>query len=437
MLKRFYLLATLFLFLGINLNAQEREVLILKGRITTASSEAPLPATNIFNITSQQGTTSDRIGEFELRIIELPALLQFTHVGYETLAIWINDSTSNWLDVKLHPYFETLPDVIVSAKPIVEPLTKPTYTVRDYIFHEDKVLLATLPGMRKGTSLVLIDDEGMALNSISIKKIKKFDGLVESCVGTKHLLTDIENYLIKLEGNRLELEVYGTRKQYGKEIEPCVGKIDSLIIYRFRYCIGQLLRFQGYEVGSEKRFLMAEVANDDNLKRRYREELAASIGYIDHMDMSWEEKQLELKRALENNMDIAGLVNLFYKPINIPLLQIGQQFLIFNYLKSQIQVYDEHGEEAGAIPITYQKEKKWDGDVIMDKMLNEAYTIFNHPKGKVVRKINLEDGSLGRPILIECAMVEQIKVNNGNLFFLESGTGVGAFNRVLKKVKLD
>jgi hypothetical protein len=105
-------------------------------------------------------------------------------------------------------------------------------------------------------------------------------------------------------------------------------------------------------------------------------------------------------------------------------------------LKNKIQVYDEEGMEISAIPITFQQEEKWEGDVILDEYLGNAYTLFDHPKGKVIRQVKLVDGTLSGPVLIDCAMVESIKVNNGKMYYLESGRGSEAYNRVLRKVKL-
>lgn len=436
MIKEQIALLVLFYLFVCPLVAQQDSSFIVSGRITIADTKEVLPLVNVFNISSQNGVTSNEKGEFELQIDNWPALLQFTFIGYETLALWIDKPQEKWLDIQMHPYFKTLPDVVVSAKPIIETITKPTYTVRDYVFIGDKILIATLPGIKDGNALVLIDEDGNALDSISIKHIRHFDFLHKSCLDKIHLVSRMEHFEILTEGDKIEILKGGTRKEFSRQIEPCVASTDSLMIYRFRYCVGQLLQFKAFDKNSSNDFIMAEVADDDNVGRRFREELAHKIGYIDYLNISWEEKQLELKRTLENDMKLASLIHLFYKPINIPVLNIGAQVMLFNHLKNRIQVYNKSGMELSAIPITFQKEKKWEGDVIFDELAGNVYTLFDHPKGKVIREVYMEDGTLGSPVLIDCAMVESIKVNNGKMYYLESGRGAEAYNRVLRKVKL-
>jgi hypothetical protein len=197
-----------------------------------------------------------------------------------------------------------------------------------------------------------------------------------------------------------------------------------------------MLRFVACGKRDSAHFVMAEVTNDENLERRFREELASSVGYIDYLDFNWEQKQLELRKVMLNNMELARLIRLFYKPIDIPILNIGQQLVLFNHIHGKLDYFDWNGKELNSVPIQFQKEKNWDQKIIFDELKQNVYTLFDHPKGKVLRQLHIQDGTLGSPIFMECAMVEQIKVNNGNLYYLESGREVAAHNRVLKKVSL-
>jgi CarboxypepD_reg-like domain len=424
------------LFFSKLLSAQVDSTFTLRGIITIAETKATLPMVNVFNITSQKGSTSDENGNFEIKINSLPSLIQFTHIGYEVKALWLEKVEKNNLRVEMEVASTSLPDVIISAKPVIETITKPTYTVRDYVFYEDKILLATLPGLSKGNALVLINAEGEALDSLSLKGIRRFDFLHKSCTDKIHLVTETQVFEIALDSQGLRISHEHLRADFGRTVLPCVSATDSLFIFSFRYYIGQLLRFIAYAKSDSAHFVMAEVANDENLERRFREELSFSVGYIDYLDLSWEQKQMELRKAMLNNMELAGLIRLFYKPLDIPILNIGQQFVLFNHIHGKLDCFDAKGKEINSVPIQFQTEKSWDKKIIFDEFKQNVYTLFDHPKGKVLRQVHIEDGTLGSPVLIECAMVEQIKVHNGNLYYLESGRATTGYNRVLRKVSL-
>ncbi len=413
----------------------------VEGRVVDTETDRPLPYVNIYNLNSQTGTTTDESGYFKLKTGQWPAQLQFSHIGYETLALWLDKPGDQWLDIRLHPYFSTLPDVVVSAQPVIETLTKPTYTVRDYSFVEERLLLLTLPGMREGNSLVLIDEEGEALVTQKLNKLRNFEFLHKSCTGRIHLVTHTQDIEIQADTAAILIGKEYPRKTFSRLVEPCVAATDSLVILRHRYCIGQLLEFRGYEKYSDREFSLAIVANDENLERRYSEELAPTVGFIDMLDISWEEKQAMLTRVLENeldahNVELLGWVRLFYQPIDAPLFQIGSQLLLFNHLADKLAVFDPYGKHLSDIPINYHKDKKWDQRILADAITGNVYTAFNHPEGKLIRQINTTNGTLGPPVLIKCVYVENMKVNNGHLYYLESGPTTSDYNRVLRKVRL-
>ena len=71
-----------------------------------------------------------------------------------------------------------------------------------------------------------------------------------------------------------------------------------------------------------------------------------------------------------------------------------------------------------------------------DELEDKVYTLFDHKKGKILRQINMLDGTLGAPALIDCNLVEKVKVNGGVVFYLESGSDLAGYNRVLRTIDL-
>jgi len=417
-------------------HGQQDSTFLIKGRVVDAATQQAMEAVNIYSLTGLKGISTNEDGTFELQIESLPNQIQFSYIGYETLAIWIDNAGEQWLDIQLHQYYSTLPDVVVSAKPKIEEITHKEYTVRDFVFYENDILIMTYPGMTDGNMLVLIDIDGKAKDSLSLKGMKRIEFLSKSCLGNVHLVTETHDYQIGIDSTGINIHSTHNRNVYSRMLEPCVAATERHLYYRFRYCLGQVLKFEGFDRESEHQFTISEISGDENAERRYEEELAAEVGYIDYLDLSWEEKQMVLQRHLQGNAKLANLIHLFYQPIYVPMINLGSQLCIFNHVNDVLELYDSNGSFQRKVPINYHKIEKWDTRILYDKFTENVYTIFDHPKGKVIRELDTENGTLGSPVLIDCAFIEKIKVRDGVLFYLESGASLEAANRILHKVKI-
>ena len=65
------------------------------------------------------------------------------------------------------------------------------------------------------------------------------------------------------------------------------------------------------------------------------------------------------------------------------------------------------------------------------------YTVFNTKKGKTIHRINLIDGTTQPALFLEGTFVEKMLIEDGFLFYLESGRINAERNRILQRVKLD
>ena len=426
-----------FLFLlSLTIYGQKDTSFLIKGRVVDAATQQPMEAVNVFSLTELNGISTKEDGTFELKVESLPNQIQCSYIGYETLAVWINEKGEQWLDIQLHQYYSTLPDVVVSAKPKIEEITHKEYTVRDFVFYENDILIMTYPGMQDGNMLVLIDLKGKAKDSLSIKGIKRIEFLKKSCLGNIHLVTETHDYQVGIDSAGIKIISEDNRKKYSKVLEPCVAATERHLYYRFRFCLGQVLKFQGYDKESDHQFTISEVVNGENMERRYEEELAGEVGYIDYLDLSWEEKQNLLQRHLQGNTKLANLVHLFYQPVYVPMINLGAQLCIFNHVNDVLELYDSHGAFQRKVPINYHKVDKWDAQILHDAFTGKVYTLFDHAKGKVVREVDVENGTLGGAVLIDCTFIEKMKVRDGVLYYLESGASLSAANRILHKVKI-
>lgn len=83
----------------------------VKGQVTDAATEEPIPGVNVFIKDTSIGTTTDFNGEFELSVPDLEVVLSFSFVGYMSQDVELNGRSE--VTVSLEQDIQMLDDIIV------------------------------------------------------------------------------------------------------------------------------------------------------------------------------------------------------------------------------------------------------------------------------------------------------------------------------------
>jgi hypothetical protein len=111
---RFYIL--ILLFLPFFVAAQISGPTIVKGRITDAVTNEPLPLVAVVFVKTITGTTSDMNGNYYLTGKKYSNKVQFSCLGYETVELPVLTGQTQTLDVRLKPQTKQLNEVVVKPK---------------------------------------------------------------------------------------------------------------------------------------------------------------------------------------------------------------------------------------------------------------------------------------------------------------------------------
>lgn len=439
--QKFCLIIFAFLSLFTEVNAQKRSPFQIRGQVIDAASRQYMAGVTIYNPANGKGTYSDFDGAFRIEADSLPAKIRFSFIGYETFYLVLDEVPKDILSIKLKAQATDLPGIEVTAKIKIEEITEKEYTVKDFLLKEDKILLLAYEGIAKGNELVLMDFDGKILDSYSIKDIKFIENLHKGCLGGLHMIQAIIDYEIGIDSNKIKIIAENDRKLFDQVIEPCITSTEDFVYYKQTRKLSQVVHYQVFSRkdirnrDEEKKYAFISVVNEKEM-RRYDEEVAPSLGYLDDLPLDATEKENLLRRKMEDNLQLAMLIRLFYKPIYVPLFNLGHELCVFNHIEKKMVFYEHDGTFIDETKINYTELENWDEKILFDEFRKVAYAIFNHPKGKELRSINMTDGSLGAPILIECIYIEKMIAHNGHIFYLESGLKESERNRVLHKVKL-
>lgn len=87
---------------------------VITGVVLDADTGETLPSVTLFDFANTEGTITNAAGEFELRLVKVPAKIDVRHIGYESIQIEVTNETSSNLEILLVPVTYTLEEVFVS-----------------------------------------------------------------------------------------------------------------------------------------------------------------------------------------------------------------------------------------------------------------------------------------------------------------------------------
>ncbi|MBW6480393.1 MAG: TonB-dependent receptor [Bacteroidales bacterium] len=123
-------ITVLILFMWITLSPAGATPPVVKGKVTDASNQSPLPGANVI-FAPGQGTVTNDLGLYQLRLQPGEYTLQFRFIGYHTVLsqISVSDGDTILLNVSIEPEVTRLNQVIVSASRVEQRVAESTVSV--------------------------------------------------------------------------------------------------------------------------------------------------------------------------------------------------------------------------------------------------------------------------------------------------------------------
>ncbi len=444
--KIFLLLFSLFLFE--KMHAQTP--LQIQGVVLNSQTKESLSNVNVSQKKGKgSGTTTNGDGFFQMEISDLPTTLSFSFVGFETRILKIENVETREFIIELRPTASALPEVSVSAKRKVDTVFFEPYSIVDYIFFENKILLLAHRNSIEKYSLIALDEKtNKPIAQISLKNYFP-KGLLQHCTGEVFLVTEKNVRTIAIDSTG----IFFPKKIFIGDFylidHPCVLANENFLYFERHFYQGQALRYNAFvrELNAQQKRGEAPIPTDSlekyefpliqNEKEIFRliEELGLRRPWSgDLWEANLDEKILALK---ESDYFLKGIMKVFYPKLNTPIFQKGKELVVFNHFESELQFFSEKGDSLRSIPIDYHKSRKWKKQILFDNIQNRAFTTFNTRWGEKVQEVDLEKGTLGAALPIDFAYIEKPKVRNGYLYFLYKNAWAGERKLILHRMKLD
>ena len=160
----------------------------LKGILLDQATHAPIPNAHLKIRSSGQGTVTGPDGTFSLTIRSLPALVDFTCIGYEGFSLEISAIPVERRTFYLKPKTYMLDPVTVSDKPAVILYKDEDYSVLDFDFLGSNLILIVFRYQLKRAEVILMTTSGDTLAVAPVPSSPAL-GLYRDVISNIHFIT--------------------------------------------------------------------------------------------------------------------------------------------------------------------------------------------------------------------------------------------------------
>lgn len=359
-------------------------------------------------------------GQFTIRVQGKRSILVFKAFGYQTKRMLLTKSIlsgakddSLTLVVRLEHSITELESVDIVSKSIQRVYDKPQTLILDYEVLEVGFILLLKEGKSYFIREVDFADKTMAERKLEFKPTKLF----RNCFGEVMLLSSDSAYQLFVSENQMLFSSVYDLAQFKSFVEPCVAAFPSVVFFMDHAMHGQQVIYTYAQKNKSTQVLRVVVDRDkakgmEEFKARNEAELGGSslVGELDSDQL----------RALRNAItDRFFYDQILSKPEYHPLFKSNHQLYLFDHLVDSVITYSRSGTKLGGRPISHHHLKGWEEQIVLDRISNTFYTWTKRDGMVIVYELSKTDFQPCKKY--ECqehAFIENIKIHNGNLYYL-------------------
>jgi hypothetical protein len=420
----------------------------LKGALLDQATRAPIANAHLKLMGSDKGTVTAPDGTFSLAVGSLPAFVDASCVGYESIAIEIAVIPGDRRTFYLKPRTYLLEPVTVSDKPAVVMYKDEDYSVLDFDFLDENLLLVVFRYQLKRAELIVMTTGGDTLVVVPVPSSPAL-GLYKDVLANIHYLT-----------------------RRDEAFQAVYDPVQNQLTFPFRTTCDTIKKFLGgYRFLQGNRLWFQE--NSPN-------GFMTAIGYYSRTDG---------RRNIRRSQDSKGM-NTFYseswyyhtdRPVLDPIDEnerravdadaiayrhfywekgCGELFRVsdtlmafFNFCDNRIELLDTAGQPKRMVNIGFHLEKSerfiaslagsfmggkewnWTRTLLQDAVFQNIYAVYTNNGYMRLKRIDLFTGQLVASAELPYEFPEKVKVFKGEVYFLYRGAGQYE-NRKLYKMTL-
>ncbi len=388
------------------------------------SNHYPVENANIQVLKKEQKSATDSDGVFHLFTNQLPVTLRFTHLAYQTLDVKITEkhlkgATDSviFINIELQSNIQNLPEVSISGSKVQKAYNKPKTSIIDYDIVGDNLYLIL---QDKNQYLRMTNFNSKTIDEIQIKTDLKT--LYKDYLGNLHILLQDSAYQIFYYNDSLLFAYPTERKFFEQLLYPIVANTECCMYFQYYSMHNQYLFYIKIDKDTKNRSLLTAIFDKEQAitnQRKY-EEFArhSAAGHISQeSDHDASTEVIPSGRAAFDAYSFYKHV--LSKPLYSPLVLVKDSLYVFDHLNGFLYQYDLDGNLQNKKTISYQKERGWAKEIIVDAEQTRCFAKFITNGIATLKEIDLGTGKIKASYVLEHHIFpEKIRIKDGYAFYL-------------------
>lgn len=390
------------------------------GTVVDAVTLQPLSDVNISIVGSYRGGTTNQAGEFTVTVMQFPAILYFSHVGYGIGSCQVEKSGDKNIRILLEPETKEIGEVTIRGEKISKVIQGDTLQIIDYEIRDDRIILFASPYRNlKDQRIYLANLNGDTLSHLVVresgKQIKfpeimmpQTEYLIRDFTGQVHYLDKTCAHEVSCTNDNLSLGYKTPYADFIGRVLPIKCEMEGKLIFQIATMTGNYTFYYGRGTPEGRPIKFVQ---DKKGPGRYVS--AALEAYAPH------------------DAD-------FSKNVPVPVFRKGSELFVFDFFSDHIEVFDSDFRPVRKVPINFQNITVKDGlifrktsvdidtknftqTILFDEKAGKAYAFFRLRSTNVqsLREINLETGKIDRTIEIpDYPNITHVQVHDNVVYFL-------------------
>jgi hypothetical protein len=404
---------------------------ILQGTVVNSKTGIPVENVNVKVLNTVFGNATNKQGRFEVVVPVLPAVVEVTCIGFESVSIEITKMVTVPIEINLQPSIHELEGITISDSKAIPLYEDPDYSVLDYEIMGDNLLILVYKYQLKRSMLVLLTRLGDTLALARLPETPP-DKLYKDPLGYVHFFSKKRN----------AYQCYYD-KSLGKLEFPYVYPVDTILGFftNYQFFLNNRMYFQEnspdgfstlmgfFDKANGKKYL--QVSGDSKLAKDYY----GDINYF-----------LSPRRPDDTSQYLRGFqmraFELFYKPKSIACMvkTRNNMIAVFDFTKDTLQLRNADWELISSCGFSFHKEVKenllttiaaaysgsnwkWKWSIITDEFSGTVYTSFEKRGSEKLCKIDIQTGELDAEFVVPVLFPAKINIYKGEAFFMYKKIG--------------
>jgi hypothetical protein len=412
-----------FSFALYNLLNSQTEIVFIKGVIKNEKTNDLIENVAVKNSQSTLGTLSNKKGYFEVKSQKQSLIkLHFSHPGFYS---FVKEIKSNSIDtVAIIVYLKEKTNLLdtMSVYAINKPETlvgKPNYSVYDFDFYEDKLILLTAQKSLNKAQIQFSDYSGNIITHLSLPKdagtatsfFHDYEGYTDLiCSDTVFRLDVINNDFILMPINR---------NSFNTCIKPVIDTANQNLYYSNQWEKYPLFNYYFIKQNDSTNNLLSTVINSDLMKIYNWEYYYLKPG--DQLQARRIAQQYKIDKHIVAALMSGFTQSIYYEPIYAPLFILNDTVCVFNHYSNFIYHFNKQNKIIDSVSINYHHPKnwrEWKKLLYVDKFENKVYAFFSKNGHHYLKQINHQTGKEIMTYKLKHHSAEKIKIKDGYVYYV-------------------